>query len=458
MAVGAGAAVFAVKALLAGDLKQAGFLAIFAVTFGGMGFGMLAFGLTGRKRAAQQELLERQYPDRPWLWKKEWRTGIIPGAGKKRATFTWWFAIIWNAVSAPLPFVVLREFKTGNTAALLGLLFPLIGIGLLIWAVRETIRYRKFGRSSLDLITRPGVVGGGIRAHLKTSTVIVPEDGLHITLTCIRRYVTGSGKNRSTHETFLWRDEATVHDLPRDPSGGLRVPIEFRIPRDARPTDESDPSDKIIWRLEAQASVTGVDYFAQFEVPVFATGESTDPSPESAERKRESAGYARPENSPITVSESASGLEIHFPAARNPGAAFAATLFFAIWSGMLWLIIHLDAGFIFVTVFGVFEILLFFIVLSQWLGVTDVRVEHDVVIVRSGLIFWKRTTRLRTDMIERVEAVIGMRSGNNVYYAIRITGKDDTKVGAGGGVRDKREADWIAARIASAAGLADGAA
>ena len=39
------------------------------------------------------------------------------------------------------------------------LLFPAVGIGLLGWALRATLRYRRYGISRLELTTLPAPVG-----------------------------------------------------------------------------------------------------------------------------------------------------------------------------------------------------------------------------------------------------------------------------------------------------------
>ena len=80
------------------------------------------------------------------------------------------------------------------------------------------------------------------------------------------------GKDRTVRETILWRDEHTMPQtkLEIGPDGAL-VPILIRIPPDAKQTDFSNPNNSILWRLDAQASVPGIDFTANYEVPVFKT-------------------------------------------------------------------------------------------------------------------------------------------------------------------------------------------
>ena len=127
---------------------------------------------------------------------------LIPDSNRLSLSYIWFFAVFWNLISAPLVLMVLpREvLQNRNYPALLGLLFPLVGAGLLIWAIRATLRWKKFGTSILELETLPGVIGGHLKGILQTRTALLPEEGLSLKLTCINRTVSGSGKNRSVNE------------------------------------------------------------------------------------------------------------------------------------------------------------------------------------------------------------------------------------------------------------------
>ena len=55
--------------------------------------------------------------------------------------------------------------------------------------------------------------------------------------------------------------------------------------REAPETTTASPGDRILWRLEVKSAVKGVDFLAQFEVPVFYTTESDTPlTPEELAR------------------------------------------------------------------------------------------------------------------------------------------------------------------------------
>ena len=102
------------------------------------------------------------------------------------------------------------------------------------------------------------------------SQFIRPLNGIQTKLSCVRPRTTGSGKNRSTPETVLWQDQHQT-------AGGMTdaIAVRFAIPADRRATDDTDPDDQIVWRLNTRAELPGVDFAAQFEVPVFKTTPSS---------------------------------------------------------------------------------------------------------------------------------------------------------------------------------------
>ncbi|MCG8378757.1 MAG: DUF3592 domain-containing protein, partial [Proteobacteria bacterium] len=80
-----------------------------------------------------------------WLDKKEWRNNRIRSEARSTMWGAWFFAIIWNAVSSPILFFLDDELKKGNYAALIGLLFPIVGIYLIKIAWNRTREWRRYG-------------------------------------------------------------------------------------------------------------------------------------------------------------------------------------------------------------------------------------------------------------------------------------------------------------------------
>ena len=348
--------------------------------------------------------------------------------------------------------------QEGNHAALLALLFPLVGIGLIVWAVRSTIRYRKYGVSRLELSTIPGVIGRTLAGMVRAPASMQPVEGFQVTLTCVRRVTTGGGKNRSTSESILWQDEQRVRgELSRTAAAlETHIPVAFRLPADVRPCDDADSGDQVLWRLRLSAEVPGVDYESVFQVPVFRTAASDQPL--SAEEERVTQGplvgteYQQPADSRIVVTSNRRGTEILFPAARNPGAAASLSFFLLIWLGCIAVQVYLRAPLVFPIITGIVGLLILIGVLDLWLQVSRVSVDAGVLTWATGYLSPGRDRTLHASEIADVTASIGMQAGTTVYYDVTVVRKNGKKIRVGRSLRDKREADWLAGTIRRALG------
>src|SRR5262249_27309956 len=93
----------------------------------------------------------------------------------------------------------------------------------------------------------------------------------HLKLVCFEERSDGDG----TTEIAIWQDE---HRLSRTIHSGISdetaVPVLFAIPFEVAQTTAQTAAKPIRWRLSVSASVPGIDYRSQFEVPVFKTADS----------------------------------------------------------------------------------------------------------------------------------------------------------------------------------------
>jgi hypothetical protein len=453
--VGVFAAVQTVRMVAMGDWKQAAFFAIFAITFGAVGIGGLIALARGRRRLADVEAARAGHPDEPWLWRADWAAGRIEDSNRTTARFAWGFVALWNLVSLPAAYFGVRAaLEEGNRAGLVALVFPVAGLALLVWAARISARLQRFGVSRLELETRPAATGRSLSGTVLAPLPLTPANGFRVVLSCIRRVTTGSGDDRSTSERVLWQEEQQVPGRPSRTAQGMTttVPVRFPIPPDALPCDDRNSRDTVLWRLEVSADVPGVDYASAFEVPVFRTAESDRPRTEeeaaAARAIAEQVAHFQPgPECRIQVTRNRRGTEIVFPAGRNLGAAIGLTLFLLLWLGAIVAMIALGAPLVFPIVFGLFAALLVWAVLDQWLGVSRVTAGDGAVLVASGLITAGRERRVASPDVAEVATRIGMQAGGTPYYDVVVVQRNGKKVIAGRGIRDKREAEWVAGLI-----------
>ena len=441
-------------------------LAAFGLVFGAFGSFPLYCVSRERKQQAKRQELQSIHPRQPWMLRKDWAQGRAKSETRSGMAFVWIFAIFWNAMSAPLLFLFPDMVDEGGREAYIALLFPLVGLGLLFWAIRMALRWRTFGKTWFEMAAVPGVLGRTLEGKIWTRFPRPPDQGVVLKLTCFNRYVTGSGKNRTTHEKILWQEERTV------PFGAVlstptaaAIPVRIPLPADAPETNTENPSDSIHWVLAAEASVPGIDYSDEFEVPVFRTPMSqTKESPGAEDARAVPAAVETPhvslreiEKSGIRVGPSpAGGTEFYFSAARNLGAAAVTTVFFAIWSVILWFLYHSDAPVIFPVIFGLFEVLLFIAVIHLWFGTATVTVGSGALTSRRRTLGIGSSREVPFEEIAGLRMKIGMQSGGRSgtpHYDIQMVLKSGKERTLAGGIRSKRRAEWIVERMCSVGGF-----
>src|SRR5215208_6191511 len=200
-AAGTFCAVQAVRLARAGVWHDAVFLAIGALAFGGVGYGGLAGLRIGYRRMKDVEALQASHPEEPWLWRRDWASWQIDDTTRENLLASWIFAGLWNLVSIPAAYAGLRAaLYESNRTGLVALLFPLAGIWLLARAVQATIRKSKYRVSRLELSTLPGVIGHTLAGTVRAPVGLQPSEVFQMSLTCLRRLTTRSGKSNSMSE------------------------------------------------------------------------------------------------------------------------------------------------------------------------------------------------------------------------------------------------------------------
>ena len=131
----------------------------------------------GSARKRKGDALVQAHPNEPWLWKKNWASGKIVFSDKLAVITVLVFALLWNLMSSSLFFTpMLKEiFVKGNRVALVGLIFPAVGLLLICCVILLAFRWRKYGRSTFEMASVPGVIGGQLAGVIRTALKIRPE-------------------------------------------------------------------------------------------------------------------------------------------------------------------------------------------------------------------------------------------------------------------------------------------
>lgn len=404
---------------------------------------MVAVARKSLMRQRERKALATQNPDQPWLWRRDWANRAVEDTTVVSAGFLWFFGIAWLVITTPVAFVFSYRVRE-DPFYWITLLFPLVGILVVLSAAYQTLRRRKYGVSICHLEHLPVPIGKTLRGSIVARVRDLPAEGFRLKLTNLRRRVTGSGKNRSVRETVLWQDEQVVRTGAMPNPEGLRIPFTFAIPRDGEPADDRDRNDRVIWRLDVEAEVPGIDYKSQFELPVFATGEVDDAwTPEVDPR-----GWTPAPESGITLGMAPNGEEIRTAPTQRAVDWIALVVFFAFWFGILAAITAFGAPLFIAPIFGLIGLLVL-------LMLGDLFVGRSRVIVASGSIVVRRTwlglgpspRTIDAANIDSVATQVGMTSGSRVYHDVVIKLRDGGSVRALRHIPLRRDAEMVAAKV-----------
>lgn len=431
------------------------FKMLFVILFGGAGlflvgagvFGKLADG--GNKKDVSPEIAQS-----PWLANKDWQTNEIKSSAKLEMYFAWGFAILWNLISSPIPFMIKEEVvDKQNWPALLGLLFPFVGIGLLVWAIRKTLEWRKFGTTLLVLDPFPGSIGGQVGGAIE---VRYPYDGttrFMLTLASIYSYETGSGDDRRQSERVLWSDTAVAHTEMG--LYGTRIVFCFDVPEGLEPADAADRGRNYhLWRLTMKADLPGTDIKRNFDIPVYATKEK---SRRIDSRAVESARMATEEvtelsaRTRVILRPGVQGQEMFYPAGRNIGAALMLLLFGIIFGGAGVFVIWKSGWPIFAWPFGgIFALIGFaFLISGIYMPINSLTVRKDgdggIVATRRILGIPVKTNRFYAHDVAALEKGSNFSAGQGTeqvkHFSLFAKLHDGRRVCIGESFRGHREAE-----------------
>lgn len=449
--------------------------------FVAVGLGIVLAVIYGGRKLKRQSALQQAHPDSPWLWQDDWAASRSESKNRNTIIGLWIAAVFWNGISTTVAvFVVPQLLQKADFKAALPLGFCLIGVILLGAAVRASIRRERFGKTYFEFASLPFTPGRPLHGtiHLRFNTTAA--HGIDLRLSCVRQIVTQSGKDSSTNQILLWQD---VKNIPADslnagPMGDAAIPVDFGIPSDALETNHDHPNDQVLWLLHAEANVPGVNYFDDFEVPVFrlspasalGVSSSSFANYNSASNfasssaaatapafQSDASDVAAPNNPVVVVSTSPNGgTDFYFHAFRNPGRVLALILFTAVWTAVVYFLHRSIAPILFPIVFGLFDILLIYASLRSALGSIHIEVGNGRISLRKSLLGIGGTQEIPFTDVAQILAVTGSYQGTSTKsasYSIRLLTKAGKKLTLADAIYDRQEARWIVAQLEKLAGL-----
>ncbi|MCX7624632.1 MAG: hypothetical protein N2Z21_00220 [Candidatus Sumerlaeaceae bacterium] len=419
---------------------------------------VLALRLAKRRRVEQPAVGEvaTDLLARPWTRRPDWAMGRIESESLGAITGALGcLAVMWNGILAVFIYAWLMQHpssKDTRVVALVLSLFLLVGIALAVSAIVFALRWRRYGKSYVELETIPGVIGGRLAGRVWAKLRPAPSDEVQLSLQCVRRHTTGSGKDRQQREDILWETSVNVQggDLALGPNQGVFIPVEFFIPRECETTTSFGGEDGILWRLQVRAKVRGPDYTASFQVPVFVTEASDSPEAQELEarerRKRLSQGP--PPGGEVRITPTMTGgTQLYWPPLRHVVGGLILVLVAAGFIAAIYLI--RDHGAIFAYIVLVLFAVLFGAAAAVALGGSArIQLEPDGRLrLERKVCGMGRPFECNAADIAAVERVASGRSGNRLYFTVQLRLADGRKIPINWGMEKEDETSYVEALL-----------
>src|SRR5215472_14012711 len=434
-----------------------------------VGAGLILGSIKGYGILKKQAALQEANPTSPWLWRSDWAVSRADSQSQKSYIGAWVLAALGNLFLFPFLFgMVPQLFRQGNPLFVFVLAFGSLGIVLTVRAIRATIRHERFGNSYFEFDALPFSFGQRVtgRIHLRFETQAA--HGIDLRLSCVRRIVSGSGKNSTTSNVALWESTKNVPSDAMAPGPlGRAIPVDFELPAEGFHTDHTNLNDQVLWLLHAKADVPGVNYADDFELPVFRTAASpqstADSEPASGfgfasvrTAEGDSGSVPQPARTKVVVSMHDGGTEFYFPAFRTPLRALMLFLVAVIFTGAVYALFQSRVPFFFSVAFALFDLFAIYGFFHVAFGSARIFVGNGEIVSRGGAFGLGAPRHTAFSKIASIVPIASLQQGSNSdgsVYLIRMLTTDGKKFTLADEISSRQEARWIVSQIETLVGL-----
>jgi hypothetical protein len=222
---------------------------------------------------AEIERMRKEWSEKPWTQRSDWAEGKVVQEGTSNIRLLVIFTILWNVIGWSIAGVAFWSEWSSSDVPWFMLVFPAFGVVLVVVTIRTWVRKRRFGTSVLHCKTIPFRLGDRVQGTIQTGVPLGNQAGKSFTvrLTCVRRItVLDRDRDERVTEERLWSHEEMTRGGVSGAGPVFQVSVDIAVPEGLPPTELHPEDDRALWRLAISSKEKGVDYAAQFEVPVYA--------------------------------------------------------------------------------------------------------------------------------------------------------------------------------------------
>ena len=439
--------------------------AVFGAGFVMIGLLIATGGVVGVARMKKLNDTKAANPTSPWLWREDWAQNRSYGEKRYIATTLWVITVLVSCLT--IPWVFMCGNVRGSSAAPQIFIYGLASIAVILAcaAVRATLRKQRFGKTFFEFDSLPFALGKKMSGRLNLRLDQIPQNGFEVRLSCVRRFTSGSGDQRTTQNETLWEEQQTISAaaVMAGPQG-TSISVTFDIPVEAAESNSNSFNDRILWLLSAKAELPGVDFSEQYEVPIFRIGSSAAAASTptfaslgsySLRTTISSPGekLEQPAKMSARISNGLNGTEIYLPALRNPGSTLALFAFAAVWSAVTYLLWKQSKWF-FLSLFGFTDLLVLYGLVSALFSTARIQLTGDSVLLTKSTLGVGSTRRIPFSEIGSVAIVSGgQSSAGTAWHSLRLVRKDGKKLTLATGISNRQEARWLVSQMENLIGL-----
>lgn len=310
------------KAVLNRDLRLSvlAFKLVFMLLFGGVALALIVYLLK-----APLPTMNDSSDAKPWLAHRRWASPVVKSNGKRKMISAWAFALVWCAIAIPMGVLLLSKTHKDTNTLLVTMALLLVGLGALLWALKETANWRRFGPAPLQLDPYPGAIGGQLGGTIDIDLPYDSNNTFKVTVQCLESYYTGTGKERQREQRCVWQRMGYAYTMSAPL--GTRLEILFNLD-DALPESERPAGRYHLWRLNVLGQLNGATFKRRYELPVFATGAKAR-NVQLLSEDHELAVQEREQqlDSALNIQQIPGGIAVSYPAFRHATIKIIALLF-----------------------------------------------------------------------------------------------------------------------------------
>lgn len=417
---------------------------VLGMVFASVGAGILTYSQRLRRQGRIETVLQTQLPGQPWLWEKEWAGGRIRSSSRSGAVMLTLFALFWNAIGV-LPILINWRsiVDQKNPLTLLILLFPMVGAGLIIAALRAWYTWSILGDAVFTMTDFPAVVGDILAGTIGSKCPRLPTGEVRLTLSCQKSESRGEDTQRRT----LWENSHIVRpDAIAMTPEGIVIPVLFQIPAEC---ESAGRATRISWQLTLQGQFGGTASRASFNVPVFKV-EGALPSLLPDEAQMEARYYTAP-TAEVVLKQAAVAIEplpgggrrYVFHANRTAGMILFQIVFALAFTGVAAALWVFKVVMIFPIVFSLFDLLILYAFCDTLLWSGFAEVSRQGVLYSNGIFAKSRPVLVSADEIRRLTLNIGMTQGTRSFFDLQLETAAGRRITLAKRLRERDHGQWL---------------